>query len=1535
MAREQIQNSVTPASRPRPVVPEHESLRRIGEGAYGEVWLARSKTGALRAVKVVHRSRFADERPYEREFNGITKFEPLSRSAEGLVDILQVGRDDAAGFFYYVMELADPAAGESRNCASKPQGSFEPPFSQDPEALIRNYRPRTLDSDLSRCGRLPFQECVQLGLSISLALGHLHRHGLLHRDVKPSNIIFVGGLPKLADIGLVTELAEARSYVGTEGFIPPDGPNSAQADLYSLGKVLYEISMGKDRQEFPEPRTALVDDPDAPSMLELNAIVVKACARDRRERYQSAEDMHADLALLHSGRSVKRKHVLERRIAWMSKVGPVVTVLAVLATGAYLMQRRQTAEILRLASEEVRQRARAQSALALADENLVRLELQQAEQALTSDRAAMGLAELAHVLREHPTNQVAAERTVAALSQRNFLLPAIPSLHLSSPVSGLEFTSDGKLLFVACEDKRALLCDIRNGETRELPECEAVIDRAAFSADGQELITLGRDHIVRFSNVQNGQSSRPPITVARNSRFAEMTPAGSRLGFLAANRQIQVWDLQSNQLIGAPVSVPGELAHVCLSDDGESCLTITTDWRSQVWRSGTGQAQSPEVLCWLRVMLPSFSPDGRLVALGSEQKSARMRDAESLRVVGSALEHESWLTAIQFSPDSRRVATGSADRTTRVWDAYTGQSLTPVMRHQGPVQSVQFSPEGHRLLVVTGDNRVRVWDAVTGQPLAEPVETMAEIQLAQFSPDGTSVLVAANDGTVRVFDLRVARTLPRLLPNDAPLRDAEFSPDGSQVVTVNEGWTVWLWNWKKFPMDRVALRHWDKVHSADFSPDGSLLVTTAEDKMARVWKTATGKPAGKPFAHDAQVFQAQFDPSGGRIVTAAEDGKVRLWDLLTGRSLGEPMSHGATVTHVEFSRDGRRVVTSARDFVTRIWELNPQPRMLAEMRHEGYAGVVQSPDGLRFATFSADRTARIWDAHSGAPLSPALKHNTGITTADFSQDARRLVTGSSDGRTRIWDLSNWQSISGPPHEGGVGVSLFCPDGERVITGSDDGVARIWDSRSGQPLSENLEHRSSVRSAQFTRDGRWLVTGSDDGFGHIWEMPERLGSAPPWLAEVAEAVGGEKLDQQGTLVRTEDAGFWRVREAFRGDFSADGYASWAHWFVTPREQRPFTPHASITLGQLVDEYLQNDAPWAVEAALQLAPTDPEALARLAQLKFEANKNAAGDSGEIATAKWLSQYSAKQAPRSARVWYLRAGFLHETGDPRGTLAALERAIELGPQPEFWLMKSLELEALGDPVASGQSADSGLALASRMTDCPTNVLHKLLFQRINAWRQQGRQSEAFSELTKLKPFPARDANTASNCLDLTLCYNARFDEDWHHYGDKGNNLAGLSPGLHDFNGILFDARGIIQLTAALKELEPIYPDWVRGIAVQHVCRRIHFLHGTGWSTADGITLGYWIIHWADGRQESFPIVYGKDVRQWQFWPQMSPETNGASPVWQGTQARWKNWPGAGVRLYTSTWENPHPEVPIASIDYASAQAGSAPFLLAITLE
>jgi eukaryotic-like serine/threonine-protein kinase len=254
-----------------PVVSEHKLIRKIGEGSGGQVWLASNVLGTYRAVKIVH-APAENRRPLEREFNGIVKYEPVSRLHDGLVDILQVGYDHEASYFYYVMELADDSAGGQK---------FDP----------QQYIPRTLAQDMTQRKRLPIGECVRLGALIASALGFLHRRGLIHRDIKPSNIIFVNGSPKLADIGLVVGMAEERAYIGTEGFIPYEGAGTVHADIYSFGKVLYEISTGLDRIKYPELPGDLETSSEDRDLVQFNRIILKACRKVPFRRFKSAEHM--------------------------------------------------------------------------------------------------------------------------------------------------------------------------------------------------------------------------------------------------------------------------------------------------------------------------------------------------------------------------------------------------------------------------------------------------------------------------------------------------------------------------------------------------------------------------------------------------------------------------------------------------------------------------------------------------------------------------------------------------------------------------------------------------------------------------------------------------------------------------------------------------------------------------------------------------------------------------------------------------------------------------------------------------------------------------------------------------------------------------------------------------------------------------------------------------------------------------------------------------------------------------------------------
>jgi len=276
-----------------PPIPDHEMLRCIGRGSYGEVWLAKSVMGTFRAVKLVYRNRFDEARPFERELSGIQKFEPISRSHDGLVDILQVGRNDKAGYFYYVMELADDA--------SQPAGSLSP----NPES----YVPRTLGHEFSSRGRLPPEECLPLFVSLASGLSHLHQHGLIHRDIKPSNLMLTRtGTIKVIDMGLALtkedsamQLTQTGLVLGTVTYCAPEQFRDAsrvdiRADIYSLGCTLYHLLTGKapyrERKTFAEVVQAHLNEPfptlaavrpDAPAGLE--TVLARMTAKDPASRF--------------------------------------------------------------------------------------------------------------------------------------------------------------------------------------------------------------------------------------------------------------------------------------------------------------------------------------------------------------------------------------------------------------------------------------------------------------------------------------------------------------------------------------------------------------------------------------------------------------------------------------------------------------------------------------------------------------------------------------------------------------------------------------------------------------------------------------------------------------------------------------------------------------------------------------------------------------------------------------------------------------------------------------------------------------------------------------------------------------------------------------------------------------------------------------------------------------------------------------------------------------------------------------------------
>jgi len=230
-----------------------------------------------------------------------------------------------------------------------------------------------------------------------------------------------------------------------------------------------------------------------------------------------------------------------------------------------------------------------------------------------------------------------------------------------------------------------------------------------------------------------------------------------------------------------------------------------------------------------------------------------------------------------------------------------------------------------------------------------------------------------------------------------------------------------------------------------------------------------------------------------------------------------------------------------------------------------------SPDGTRVLTGSADETARIWDARTGQPIGAPLQHEGDVGVVAWDPHGIFVLTGSHDGTARIWLAGTGQLVGAPlQHQDTVYALAWSPDGTRVLTGSGDDTARIWDARTGQPVSAPLQHQDSVYAVAWSPDGTRVLTGSHDNTARIWDAPTGLPEEAAQLAEIAESIGGLKVNDDAGLERISD---WLMRlDMLRlGNTQTSGNSMEAllHWVLGNPYERTISPLSTMT----VDDYVR--------------------------------------------------------------------------------------------------------------------------------------------------------------------------------------------------------------------------------------------------------------------------------------------------------------------------------------------------------------------------
>ncbi len=1108
-----------------PRVPDHELLRRIGRGAYGEVWLARSATGAFRAVKIVHRRSFDHDRPFEREFEGILKFEPVSRTHGSQVDILHVGRGDDC--FYYMMELADDQA---------TGGQIHPD----------NYTPRTLKSDLLFQGRLLFEECVRIGLALATALEHLHTSGLVHRDVKPSNIIFINGVPKLADIGLVTGVDATRSFVGTEGFAAPEGPGTPQADLYSLGKVLYEISTGKDRQEFPDLPTQLRELPDREGLMELNAVIARACRHDPKDRYASAAAMCADLELLQSGKSLARLRRTEERLRLVQRTGAVVAVLAALVALGWFWQVQQTRTMRALSKANAR----------LAEENrqrIVRLGIANGVRLLDEGDTAGALLWFADTL-SRVTNNPAEESIHRIRIQQT--LKRIPRVARVFPheneVFACGFSEDGRRIVTGTEWGHLRVWDSRSGDPIGKPlklDVDAVW-QARFTRDGQRIFASslrGHGFIAGYFHPTN-TAAIIEVETGR-ARFAWSGP---------------------------------DLVRADLSPDDRWLVTADTNHVIHVHDASDGQRIANLEGHTDRVTVFSFNANGTVLASSSEDRTVRLWRLPSGEPLGPPLHFERALGPVVLdrgggllatTTSGRHGADGPVNSTIQTWDVGTSASVGAPIEMQGRIEGLGFvSPGGQNLLAFT-DKECRLFNPVSHEPLLQPITPPGRVHAASVSPDGRRVAFAGEEGLAGIWSFESGELSLSPWLRERGLTDVQFSPDGSQLLALSSDGTATLLN-SHLPRDdgsrrlsapmgkpgldlrrrlstdrrRFLLRRdgqfsivdLDRLEDREVPPPavphgGSGWFSIAPDGTQ--WAIHYGPAPGsttelvdlwRESGHGTDRIQIrlpaalptfmQFSPDGARLITAHHDARIRWWRTVDG-TLERTISTPDDLNVGDLFPDGRTAFAYHRrgagfflvDFITNsVARVPMDPAVINKWAFH--------PAGDRFAAVDEKQpTTRVRSRDGGVPLTAPLNHLGRLTCVDFSPDGRQLLTAGLTPVVRIWDAATGEQVSQALRLGTTPLETaqWSLDGRFIVARSDDNLVRVWDSTTGEAVSPALSHSGYVRYAILGQGSR-LITFSLPDVMRFWELDEtRLPLEV--LTDYAMLVAGRRLSANGVFL----------------------------------------------------------------------------------------------------------------------------------------------------------------------------------------------------------------------------------------------------------------------------------------------------------------------------------------------------------------------------------------------------------------------------------
>ncbi len=1021
------------------------------------------------------------------------------------------------------------------------------------------------------------------------ALEAVHASGMIHRDVKPGNLMVDDqGDVLLMDFGIArthdesrTLVTEAGSALGTPAYMSPEQIRAADAesevgpatDVYSLCAAFYELFTATrlydhDTVAAVTVRTRKLEGvrPERPSLRtrglpwELETILLGGLEPEAADRYRSAAALERDLVRFLADEPIeyrrpslwRRMQLGYRRHRRVANIVALFVILALLLAVQIVLARNEALENARAARKQsIRATANADRAEANARRATRNAEI--AEERLAEANVRLGYALEEKGLRKAEVGEwgPAAVLLAAALELEDLPLRRLEALRALGRAKGGTWR------------RRAL----GSG------------GRASPEPDGHRVAVASRDGVAVWDVEAGRRITLVPVTPVWS--FAWMS--GDRVAIRAPGG-VSIWSASTGEELGRwPLSSPGieESRDTVASPDGERLATTAGNGVTRVL-PGEISLDGARAIAW--------SPDGSVIATGTARGVVKLWDPGTGEQLGELFQ-EAPILRIRWSPDGRRLAVGcapgaSGSGTVQIWDA-TRASLSDIERVFAPARvatlhgyargvfALRWSPDGRILASAAGGaGRIRLSRPETGQLIATLHGHRRGVTDLAWSPDGGLVASASTDGTVRVWTR--GGIAAATLPADDYVIDVGFAADGSRLL--GSGSAVYAWEVPDVPpfARRPPLPDDDRTVAA-VAPDGSRLAYAA-DLRVHIWDLTAEAPAPRA-AGGALPATISWSPDGRSIAASGWDAATaRVWDTRTGALLSLLIGHRPSELpdrmRFAWTRDGARLATGTNDGSVRIWdprrgrlvstvpvrswvgrrirrrvessigiELAFQRPELVDAKVADLAvpgGLAWTPDGSRIAISSAGEIVT-WDPERGDPV--ALVGTAGIGPLAWSPDGALLAASDGDD-VILWRAEAAIPISGvalddlaPPaplsvlegHGDAVTTLRWSPDGTLLASGSKDGAVRLWEvatARLGLAALEGLG--APIRSLAWTPEG--LTAAAEGGRVLTWDVDAVLGATT--IRSLAERRSGLRLvgldvEAAPELGEVEDGPAWLV------------------------------------------------------------------------------------------------------------------------------------------------------------------------------------------------------------------------------------------------------------------------------------------------------------------------------------------------------------------------------------------------------------------------